>query len=178
MSRAADSNWGAPHPASDLGVCRALSLRTESPGSRQSADRGHAGDRRGWPRAAAYTAGRATQLLRARGVNVASAEKRDITGSLARTCKTFRNTRPRSAVNDQAPGQPIPIFRGRLRSASLGSGLSRRRSRVRAPSAPPFASEGLAVKATQVVHSGVSGNNGGYHTNPTFLEELPNEDPS
>ncbi|MEQ1760995.1 MAG: hypothetical protein ABL986_22035, partial [Vicinamibacterales bacterium] len=32
----------------------------------------------------------------------------------------------------------------------------------------------LAVNATHVVHSGVSGNNGGYHTNPLLLEGLPN----
>ena len=36
----------------------------------------------------------------------------------------------------------------------------------------------LGVNATHVVHSGVSGNNGGYHTFPLLLEELPNEDPS
>ena len=36
----------------------------------------------------------------------------------------------------------------------------------------------LAVNATHVVHSGVSGNNGGYHTNPAFLEALPNESSS
>jgi hypothetical protein len=36
----------------------------------------------------------------------------------------------------------------------------------------------LAVNATDVVHSGVSGNNGGYHTNPWSLEGLPNEDSS
>ena len=36
----------------------------------------------------------------------------------------------------------------------------------------------LAVNATHVVHSGVSGNNGGYDTNPTFLEGLPNESAS
>ena len=33
----------------------------------------------------------------------------------------------------------------------------------------------LAVNATQVVHSGDSGNNGGYHTNPVLLEGPPNE---
>ena len=37
---------------------------------------------------------------------------------------------------------------------------------------------GLGVNATYVVHSGVSGNNGGYHTNPRFLEGLPNESSS
>jgi hypothetical protein len=31
------------------------------------------------------------------------------------------------------------------------------------------------VNAKNVVHSGVSGNNGGYHTNPQFLEGPPNE---
>ena len=36
----------------------------------------------------------------------------------------------------------------------------------------------LDVNATHVVHSGVSGNNGGYHTNPQFLEGLPNESSS
>ena len=36
----------------------------------------------------------------------------------------------------------------------------------------------LDVNATHVVHSGVSGNNGGYHTNPQFLEGLPNESAS
>jgi hypothetical protein len=40
------------------------------------------------------------------------------------------------------------------------------------------AGQALAVNAIDVVHSGVSGNNGGYHTNPAFLEALPNEDPS
>ena len=34
---------------------------------------------------------------------------------------------------------------------------------------------GLVVNATDVVHSGVSGNNGGYQANPAFLEGLPNE---
>jgi hypothetical protein len=34
------------------------------------------------------------------------------------------------------------------------------------------------VNATHVVHSGVSGNNGGYHTNPLALEGLPNESSS
>ena len=34
---------------------------------------------------------------------------------------------------------------------------------------------GLDVNATQVVHSGDSGNNGGYHTNPLPLEGPPNE---
>src|SRR5512134_2938547 len=36
----------------------------------------------------------------------------------------------------------------------------------------------LDVNAIDVVHSGVSGNNGGYHTNPQFLEDLPNESSS
>ena len=36
----------------------------------------------------------------------------------------------------------------------------------------------LNVNATHVVHSGVSGNNGGYHTHPRFLEGLPNESAS
>jgi hypothetical protein len=36
----------------------------------------------------------------------------------------------------------------------------------------------LAVSAKQVVHSGGPGNNGGYHTNPVFLEVPPNESPS
>jgi hypothetical protein len=31
------------------------------------------------------------------------------------------------------------------------------------------------VNAIDVVHSGVSGNNGGYHTFPLNLEALPNE---
>jgi hypothetical protein len=31
------------------------------------------------------------------------------------------------------------------------------------------------VNATDVVHSGVSGNNGGYQANPSFLEDVPNE---
>jgi hypothetical protein len=56
---------------------------------------------------------------------------------LARTCKTFRNRRPRSAFNGQAEGQPTPIFQGRLRRAVIDSGLSRRRPRVRVPSTPP-----------------------------------------
>jgi hypothetical protein len=34
---------------------------------------------------------------------------------LARTCKTFRNRRPRSASNDLDAGEPTPIFRGRPR---------------------------------------------------------------
>jgi hypothetical protein len=34
------------------------------------------------------------------------------------------------------------------------------------------------VNAKYVVHSGGSGNNGGYHTFPLVLEELPNEDSS
>ena len=34
---------------------------------------------------------------------------------------------------------------------------------------------GLGVNAIDVVHSGVSGNNGGYHTFPLNLEALPNE---
>jgi hypothetical protein len=34
------------------------------------------------------------------------------------------------------------------------------------------------VNATHVVHSGVSGNNGGYQANPRFLEGLPNESSS
>ena len=33
----------------------------------------------------------------------------------------------------------------------------------------------LDVNAIDVVHSGDSGNNGGYHTNPVLLEGLPNE---
>jgi hypothetical protein len=37
---------------------------------------------------------------------------------------------------------------------------------------------GLGVNAIDVVHSGVSGNNGGYHTNPLALEALPNESSS
>jgi hypothetical protein len=36
----------------------------------------------------------------------------------------------------------------------------------------------LDVNATDVVHSGVSGNNGGYHTYPLALEVLPNESSS
>ena len=36
----------------------------------------------------------------------------------------------------------------------------------------------LAVNAKHVVHSGDSGNNGGYHTNPLPLEGPPNEVPS
>jgi hypothetical protein len=47
---------------------------------------------------------------------------------LARTCKIFRNTRPRLALNDHGAGQPTPIFRGRLRYAVVGAGLSRRRA--------------------------------------------------
>jgi hypothetical protein len=35
--------------------------------------------------------------------------------------------------------------------------------------------EHLVVNAKHVVHSGDSGNNGGYHTNPVLLEGLPNE---
>jgi hypothetical protein len=31
------------------------------------------------------------------------------------------------------------------------------------------------VNAKHVVHSGGLGNNGGYHTNPSFLEAPPNE---
>src|SRR5215510_39511 len=57
--------------------------------------------------------------------------------SFARICKPLRNRRPRSASNGQAAGQPAPIFRGRLRSAAVASGLSRRRPRVRVPSTPP-----------------------------------------
>jgi hypothetical protein len=57
--------------------------------------------------------------------------------ALARTCKPFRNTRPRSASDGHQAGQPTPIFRGRLRSAAVGAGLSRRRPRVRVPSTPP-----------------------------------------
>jgi hypothetical protein len=47
---------------------------------------------------------------------------------------------------------------------------------VTAGQAPNF--NYLGVNATHVVHSGVSGNNGGYHTNPAFLEALPNESSS
>jgi hypothetical protein len=39
-------------------------------------------------------------------------------------------------------------------------------------------SSALDVNAIDVVHSGVSGNNGGYHTIPAFLEALPNESSS
>lgn len=39
----------------------------------------------------------------------------------------------------------------------------------------PDATSALDVNATQVVHSGDSGNNGGYHTNPLPLEGPPNE---
>lgn len=48
---------------------------------------------------------------------------------LARTCKTFRNRRPRSASNGQAAGQPTPIFRGRLHPTIIDSCLSRRQRR-------------------------------------------------
>ena len=43
---------------------------------------------------------------------------------------------------------------------------------------PQTVSFRLAVNAIDVVHSGVSGNNGGYHTFPAFLEALPNESSS
>ena len=55
----------------------------------------------------------------------------------ARICKTFRNRRPRSAATRHSAGKPTPIFRGRLRCAAIGIGLSRRRPRVRVPSTPP-----------------------------------------
>ena len=50
--------------------------------------------------------------------------------------------------------------------------------RQEAPRALRARRDVLAVNATHVVHSGVSGNNGGYHTNPPFLEGLPNESSS
>ena len=45
----------------------------------------------------------------------AAAPAREGSVSLARTCKPFRNTRPRAASNDHDAGEPTPIFRGRLR---------------------------------------------------------------
>ena len=58
-------------------------------------------------------------------------------GALARICKPFGTTRPRSAVDGRDGGQPTLIFQGRLRCALVGTCLSRRRPRVRAPSTPP-----------------------------------------
>ena len=58
MSRPDDSGRGASLPARDRGVCRALPSRTESPGSRQRADRGNASPRRGWPRISTLATGR------------------------------------------------------------------------------------------------------------------------
>jgi hypothetical protein len=49
---------------------------------------------------------------------------------------------------------------------------------VRVVTAAAGCSKRLDVNAIDVVHSGVSGNNGGYHTFPTFLEALPNESSS
>lgn len=43
---------------------------------------------------------------------------------------------------------------------------------------PSLLRTSLNVNAIDVVHSGVSGNNGGYHTFPAFLEALPNESSS
>jgi hypothetical protein len=49
---------GAALPTRDHGVCGALSLRTESPRTRQSADHGDARGRHGPPRASALAPGR------------------------------------------------------------------------------------------------------------------------
>src|SRR5688572_2296635 len=43
-----------------------------------------------------------------------------------------------------------------------------------APSHPRTLAPALVVNAIDVVHSGVSGNNGGYQANPSSLEDLPN----
>jgi transposase InsO family protein len=71
---------GAAPPTRDHGVCGALSSRTESPRTRQSADRGNTRDRRGRPRASALAAGKTAELLRACGVIGGSAEIWNSTG--------------------------------------------------------------------------------------------------
>ena len=61
-------------------VRRALSPRAESSRAAECADRGHAGDRRGRPRASTSASRRAAQLLRARGMSGGSAENWNNTG--------------------------------------------------------------------------------------------------
>ena len=62
-----------------------------------------------------------------------------------------------AGVASRAPVPPRPV--AKLRSSALKGSC-------------------LAVNATHVVHSGVSGNKGGGDANPTFLEDLPNESAS
>ena len=58
----------------------------------------------------------------------------------AGACKNLQDVPKQASTIDldgQDVGEPTPIFRGRLRSAAIGIGLSRRRPRVRVPSTPP-----------------------------------------
>ena len=72
-------------PAEKWNIAGALSPRTESPRTRQSADRSPVFDSSNRPRSSTFTAWRVTQFLRAGGLIVRSAEKRDITASACRS---------------------------------------------------------------------------------------------
>jgi hypothetical protein len=96
MSWSNNSVGGAALPTRRHGVCRALSSRTESPRTRQSADRGDTRGRRGWLRASALTPGKIAELLRACGVIKESAAIWNRTGTIRGHLKSgesgFRKT--------------------------------------------------------------------------------------
>ena len=89
----------------------------------------------------------------------------------SRRTRRDRNRRPASA------GRALEEFLASSRHATGTTGTSVRRVRSRTDAILLFEGmlDALDVNATDVVHSGGSGNNGGYHTNPEFLEVLPNE---
>jgi hypothetical protein len=74
----------------------ARSSRTESPGTRQSADRGDTRSRRVRPCASSFAVGRTALLLRACCVTSRSAEMRNITGSVPVDRRPVLGPRPRA----------------------------------------------------------------------------------
>ena len=99
------------------------------------------------------------------------------TSSMAAACWRATRHSPSSPSSRwrSASARTARFSASRRAALAAAAGRATRRGRHHQLDRRPSNRSGLAVNATHVVHSGVSGNNGGYHANPAFLEGLPNE---